>query len=122
MERTWTLAAAALFAAGLIAAAQDKAAAGPFGLPLLAAVKEKCKASEEQAKKLDEIFAAGAQNEIDTKKRAKDAQTERKELEKFLAEGRTDVVNKVLELLDEEQDKTFQQLVKEAAPVKKKKK
>ena len=122
MERTKILAAAAVLAVGLAAMAQDKAAVGPFGLPLLASVKEKCKPNEEQGKKLDEIYAAGAQNEIDTKKRAKENQTERKELEKFLGEGRTEIVNKVLELFDDEQDKTFQQLVKDAVPAKKKKK
>jgi DNA invertase Pin-like site-specific DNA recombinase len=125
MERGIGIVVSGLFlAAGVALAAQDKQAGGggPFGLPALALVKEKCKANEEQAKKLEEIYAAGTTNEADTKKRAKDSQTERKELEKFLGEGRTDVVNKVLELFDEEQDKTFNQLVKEAAPTKKKKK
>jgi hypothetical protein len=97
-------------------------AAGPFGLPSLAAVKDKCKPSAEQAPKLEAIYAEGVKNEADTRKRAKEQATEKKELDKFLELGKTDVINKVQDLLDDAQDKIFNDLLKAATPDPKKKK
>jgi hypothetical protein len=132
MERGWrismpTLVSGLLVAAGAVLLAQEgkqqaAGAGGPFGLPTFAAVKEKCKPNEEQAKKLEVIFAAGTENEAATRKRAKDSGAERADLEKYLGEGRTEVINKTLEVLDDTQDKTFNQLVKDSVPAKKKKK
>lgn len=115
---------AVALAAGL-ADAQDKkkkaeeAPAGPYGLPLLAAVKEKVKATSEQEPKLAEIYASAAKTEEETKKRAKDNQTERKDLEKYLAEGKSDAVNKIREVLTDDQKKSFDALLSASTPKKK---
>jgi len=107
------LAAAVLWAGA--AAAQDKkddkAAAGPFDLPTLASVKEKCKTNEEQNGKLEAVYKDAATREEETKKRAKDNGQDRKDLEKFLGLGKIDTINKIKEVLDKDQQKTFDELM-----------
>lgn len=122
--RITMVAAAVLFAAALAQAQDNKkkpaeTPAGPYGLPLLAAVKEKVKPTAEQEPKLTEQYAAAAKNEEETKKRAKDNQTDRKDLEKFLSEGRSDAINKIRAILDDGQKKTFDGMVAASAPKKK---
>jgi hypothetical protein len=99
--------------------AAEAAPAGPYGLPLLEQVKEKCKVTKEQEPKVAELYAAAAKNEEETKKRAKENQTERKDLEKYLAEGKSDAINKIKAVFDDEQKKTFDQMVSASAPKKK---
>lgn len=102
----------------LLSPAQDgkKAAEGAaFGLPALAAVKEKCKPSAEQAPKLETIYADAAKSEADIRRRAKEAESDRKTTEKYLADGRLEVVLKIKELFDAGQDKGFDELVAAAA-------
>jgi hypothetical protein len=95
--------------------------AGPFALPTLAAVKEKCKPSAEQAPKLETIYADAVKSEADIRRRAKEAESDRKTTEKFLADGRLEVVLKIKELFTDEQDKSFDALASGAPPAKKKK-
>jgi len=121
--RIGMVAMAVMLAAGL-AQAQDKkkpaeTPAGPYGLPLLTAVKEKIKLTAEQEPKVTEIYAGAAKNEEETKKRAKENQTDRKDLEKYLAEGKSDAINKIRVVLDDAQKKTFDSLLSAAAPKKK---
>ncbi len=107
-----------------LAAAQDKKdapPAGPFGLPLLATVKEKCKTSEDQNTKLEVIYKEATAKEEETKKTAKDNQSDRKDLEKFLAIGKNDTINKIKDVLDKDQWKTFTDLVSGGDTKKKKK-
>ncbi len=127
MERNLIASLALVLMAAGAAAAQDgkkkKAEAavetGPFSLPTLAAVKEKCKPSEAQAPKLETIYADAAKNEADVRRRAKEAESDRKTLEKFLADGRLEVVLKIKELFDAPQDKAFDDLASAAANKKK---
>lgn len=131
MERCKILAAvvAVIVAAGA-AGAQDKkkkgeaatAAVGPYSLPTFDLVKDKCKLTADQAPKVEALYKEAATKEEETKKRAKDNQTDRKDLEKFLDLGKIDVINKMKEVLDDAQDKTFDALVIASAPDKKKKK
>ena len=124
--RILVVVAAACLGAGA-AAGQDKKkdekpATGPFELPALATVKEKCKTNDEQNGKLDSIYKDAAGKEEQTRKTAKDQQTDRKDLEKFLSMGKVETINKVKEVLDKDQQKTFDGLVAAATPDKKKKK
>src|SRR5437763_133401 len=107
-----------------LAAAQDKkdAPGGPFGLPLLATVKEKCKTADDQNTKLEAIYKDAGAKEEETKKTAKDNQTERKDLEKFLGMGKNDTINKIKDVLDKDQQKTFNDLLNAGGDTKKKKK
>ena len=109
--------AAALLACGAAPAQEGKkkkgeaaVETGPFSLPTLAAVKAKCKPTEDQGPKLETIYADAAKNEADVRRRAKEAESDRKTLEKFLADGRLDVVLKIKELFDVPQDKAFDDL------------
>jgi len=128
MERMKILAVGVLLAAAsAMAGAQDKkappaGAVGPYELPALDVVKDKCKTSAEQNTKLEVIYKDAGAKEAETKKLAKDNGTDRKDLEKFLAMGKIEIVNKVKEVLDDTQDKIFDQLVAAALPDKKKKK
>jgi hypothetical protein len=122
MERRFIATSLALLLVAAAAGAQDvkKKAdaapeAGPFTLPTVASVKEKCKPTEAQAPKLDAIYADAVKSEADIRRRAKEAESDRKTLEKFLADGRLEVVLKVKELFDAQQDKTFDDLVTAAA-------
>ena len=115
----------ALGVAAVSAGAQEKkaaGAAGPYELPAFDAVKDKCKLSAEQAPKIEAAYKEGATKEEETKKRAKDNQTDRKDLEKFLAMGKIELINKVKDILDDGQKKTYDGLVAAATPDKKKKK
>ena len=130
MERMKLLAfVVALGVAAVSAGAQEKkgekaaaAAAGPYELPAFDAVKDKCKLSAEQAPKVEAAYKEGATKEEETKKRAKENQTDRKDLEKFLAMGKIDLINKVKDILDDGQKKTYDGLVAASVPDKKKKK
>lgn len=107
-----------VLAFGLALAAQDEA---PFALPPLATVKAKCKPGEEQAPKLEAIYKDAVQSEADIRRRAKESESDRKTTEKFLADGRLQVVLKIKELFSDEQDKIFDSLPA-GEPAKKKKK
>jgi len=117
----WT---ASLLAVGLWtgALAQDKKdAAGPYGLPTLAAVKDKVKPSEDEAKKIEEIYATAAKNEAESKARAKESGTDGKTLAGYLSQGRIETINKVKEVLDKDKSKAYDDLVRASQPDKKKK-
>jgi len=126
MERKSVLAFVAAFALAGMALAQDKKAdgeAGPYGLPTLAAVKDKVKPTEDEAKKIADIYATAAKNEQESKVRAKENGTDRKTLEGYMTIGRNDTVNKVKESLDKDKAAAFDKLVaSQPAPDKKKKK
>jgi hypothetical protein len=128
MERM--IAALTILALPLVSTAQDgkkkeapAGEAGPFLLPTLASVKEKCKATEAQAPKLDTIYADAAKSEVDIRRRAKESESDRKTTEKFLADGKLEVVLKIKEVLVGDQKKTFDDLAAAAGaqPAKKKK-
>jgi hypothetical protein len=119
---------AAVLAIGLAsgAVAQDKkgapaAATGPYGLPSLDAVKDKVKPTEDEAKKIEEIYAQGSKNEAETKNRAKESGTDGKTLAGYLSQGKIDVINKVKEVLDKDKSKLFDDLLRASQPDKKKK-
>ena len=112
---------AALWMSG--ASAQDKkdAPAGPYGLPLLDAVKEQCKPSDEELKKIEEIYAQAAKNETESKARARENGTDRKSQASFATISRNETINKVKEALDKDKGKLFDELCRGSAPAKKKK-
>ena len=125
MERKSVLALVAVFALAGMAWTQDKKAgaeAGPYGLPGLAAVKDKVKPTEDEAKKIDEIYATAAKNEQESKVRAKENGTDRKTLEGYMTIGRNDTINKVKEALDKDKAAAFDKLVASQPPPEKKKK
>lgn len=98
-------------------AAQDKKKkadadpTGPYGLPTLDAVKKKVQPTEDEAKKIEEVYAAAAKNEAESKARAKENGTDRKTLEGYLSIGRGETINKVKEALDRDKSKLFDELV-----------
>jgi hypothetical protein len=126
MERKSVLAFLAAFALAGVAWAQDKkdgGEAGPYGLPPLAAVKEKIKPTEEEEKKVTDVYAMAAKNEQESKARAKENGTDRKTLEGYIAIGRNETINKVKEALDKDKAAAYDKLVaSQPAPDKKKKK
>ena len=126
MERKSVLAFVAVFALAGLALAQDKkdgGEAGPYGLPTLAAVKEKIKPTEEEAKKITDIYATATKNEAESKTRAKENGTDRKTLEGYITIGRNETINKVKEALDKDKAAAYDKLVaSQPAPDKKKKK
>jgi hypothetical protein len=120
MERKRVLGAAvALALMSEIAAAQE---AGPYNLPTLEKVKAAVKPTEDEAKKLAEIYTQAAKNEAESKTRAKENGTDRKTLEGYLSIGRGDTVNKIKEVLDKEKGAAFDKLVSSQPPPDKKKK
>jgi hypothetical protein len=121
MERKNVLAFVAAFALAGMAMAQDKGGGGPYGLPTLAAVKDKVKPTDEEAKKLEEIYATAAKNEQESKTRAKENGTDRKTLDGYLTIARNETINKVKESLDKEKGAAFDKLCADQAPPKKKK-
>ena len=126
MERKSVLALVAAFALAGVVSAQDKKGAGgeagPYGLPTIAQVKDKVKPSDEEAKKIEEIYATAAKNEQESKVRAKENGTDRKTLEGYMTIGRTDTINKVKEALDKDKAAAFDKLVASQPPPEKKKK
>ena len=105
------------------ASAQDKkeGGGGPYGLPTFDQVKEKVKPSDDETKKVEEIYAAAAKNEQETKARAKENGTDGKTLAGYLSLGRVETINKVKEALDKEKAKAFDLLCLSQQPAKKKK-
>lgn len=126
MERKSVVALAAALVLAVWCAsgvAQDKKAGGggPYGLPTLAEVKDKVKPSEDESKKVEEIYTQAAKNEQDSKQRAKENGTDNKTLQGYLSLGRVETVNKVKEALDKEKAKLFDDLCRSQAPAGKKK-
>jgi hypothetical protein len=108
------------------AVAQDKkgapaAGTGPYGLPSFDAVKDKVKPTDDEAKKIEEIYAQGTKNEGETKNRAKENGTDGKTLAGYLSQGKIEVINKVKEVLDKDKSKLYDDLVRASQPDKKKK-
>jgi hypothetical protein len=101
--------------------AQEKAA-GPYGLPTLADVKDKVKPTDEEAKKIEEIYATATKNEGDSKKNAKENGTDNKQLQSYLLQGKVETQNKVKEVLDKDKGKLYDDLCRGSQPDKKKKK
>lgn len=123
MERKAVLAFATAFVLAGFAWAQDKKeAGGPYGLPTLADVKDKVKPSDEESKKLEEIYATATKNEAESKTRAKENGTDRKALEGYLQIGKNETIGKIKEVLDKEKGAAFDKLCAAQAPPGKKKK
>jgi len=125
MERKSVVAMA--LALGLAAGAawsQDKkeGGGGPYGLPTFADVKEKIKPTDDEAKKVEEIYTAATKNEQESKTRAKENGTDFKTLQGYLALGRVETINKVKEALDKEKGQAYDKLCMAEQPAKKKKK
>jgi hypothetical protein len=122
MKTLWAVFGAALLAGAAAAqdAKKDAAPAGPYSLPSLATVKDKCKTNDAQNAKLEVIYKDAGAKEDETKKTARDNQTDRKDLEKFLTMGKNDTINKIRDVLDADQQKTFNALAAASDPKKKK--
>lgn len=101
---------------------KDAAAVGPYGLPTLDAVKDKVKPSDEELKKIDEIYATATKNEAESKVRARENGTDRKQQESFALQARNETINKIKEAIDKEKGKLFDDLCRGSVPDKKKKK
>src|SRR5258706_10626111 len=104
-----------------VAVAKDKAA-GAYGLPTFAEVKDKVKPTDDEAKKIEEIYATATKNEAESKTRAKENGTDGKTLAGYLSQGRIETVNKVKEVLDKDKSKAYDDLCRASQPDKKKKK
>jgi len=98
-----------------------KAATGPFALPTLDVVKDKCKTRDDQNKKLEVIYKNAAGKEAETRKNAQEQGIDRKQLENFLSMGKIDTVGKIKDVLDGAQAKTFDALTAASDPGRKKK-
>lgn len=96
--------------------------AGPYNLPSLEKVKGQLKPSEDEAKKIAEIYAQAAKNEAESKARAKENGTDRKTLEGYLSIAKGETINKIKEVLDKEKGAAFDKLVSSQPPPGKKKK
>jgi hypothetical protein len=116
------LAALVAFGFSGIASAQEKGGEGPYGLPALAVVKDKVKPTDEELKKIEEIYAAATKSEGDSKKNAKENGTDNKTLQGYLLQGKIVTQNKVKEVLDKDKGKIYDEAVKASQPDKKKKK
>jgi hypothetical protein len=127
MERKRVVAIALIlglaFWCGSDASAQDKkdGGGGPYGLPTLAEVKDKVKPTDEEAKKLDEIYATATKNEAESRARAKENGTDRKTLDGFLSISRNETINKIKEALDKDKAAAFDKILAASSPGKKKK-
>jgi hypothetical protein len=125
MERKSVLAFVAAFALAGVVLAQDKKAAdagGPYGLPTLDQIKEKVKPTDDELKKITDIYTMAAKNEQESKARAKENGTDRKALEGYITIGRNETINKVKEVLDKDKAAAYDKLVAGSQPEKKKKK
>ena len=120
MERKKVVAiAVALALMSGVAVAQE---AGPYNLPALEKVKAQLKPTEDEFKKISDIYAQAAKNEAESKARAKENGTDRKTLEGYMTIGKNETINKVKEVLDKEKGATFDKLCANQPPPDKKKK
>jgi hypothetical protein len=115
------MAAVVVLSLSSFAGAQEKGGAGPYGLPTIAEVKAKVMPTDDEMKKLEEVYAAAAKAEAETRQRAKDNQTDGKTLKGYIDMGRIEYVNKIKEVLDKDKAKLFDQLLASQQPAKKKK-
>lgn len=114
------MAAVAVLSLSSFAGAQEKGG-GPYGLPTLAEVKDKVKPTDDEYKKIEEVYAAATKAEAETKQRAKDNQTDGKTLKGYIDQGRIEYINKVKEVLDKDKSKLFDDMLRAQQPAKKKK-
>ena len=123
MERKNVVALSLVLALAGMAWAQDKKeGGGPYGLPTLADVKDKIKLTDDESKKVEEIYTGAAKNEQESKQRAKENGTDNKTLQGYLQLGRVETINKVKEALDKEKALAYDKLCIAEQPAKKKKK
>lgn len=131
MNRTWLLALVAAFGLGSVAVAQDEKkdapkpeekkqegapAAPPFSFPASADLKTKCGFDDEQAKKVDALYADYATKVADTQKKLDAGE---KKAKKEMAGIRSDLVTKLHDVCkDDDQKKKLD----DALPAAKKKK
>jgi hypothetical protein len=110
-------------ALGLMSGVAFAQEAGPYNLPALEKVKKEIKLTEDEAKKVADLYALAAKNEAESKARAKENGTDRKTLEGNLANGKGEIINKIKEVLDRDKGSAFDKLVaSQPLPEKKKKK
>jgi hypothetical protein len=121
MERKSVVALVMALGLAGMAWAQDKGGGGPYGLPTLADVKEKIKLTDDEAKKVEEIYAGAAKSEQESKQRAKENGTDNKTLQGYLSLGRVETINKVKESLDKDKAAAYDKLCLAEQPKKKKK-
>lgn len=122
MERKRVLGVAvALALSAGVAFAQE---AGPYNLPTLEKVKAQLKPTEDESKKLADIYAQAVKNEAESKARAKENGTDRKTLEGYMSIAKGETINKIKEALDKDKAAAFDKLVSAQPPpdAKKKKK
>ncbi len=91
---------------------------GPLGLPDLKALKEALTLEKDQGKKVKELFDGYAEKVKEAEAKAKEA-ADKKAAKKDLDALRGEIVGKLKEILNEEQQKKLDELI---APPKKKKK
>jgi hypothetical protein len=116
------MAALVAFGVSSTSFAQEKGGEGPYGLPSLAVVKDKVKPTDEELKKIEDIYAAATKAEADSKKNAKENGTDNKTMQGYLLQGKIETQNKVKEVLDKDKGKIYDDAVKASQPDKKKKK
>jgi hypothetical protein len=109
-------------ALGLMAGVASAQEAGPYNLPALEKVKSQIKPTEEELKKLTDLYATAVKNEAESKARAKENGTDRKTLEGYLSIAKGETINKIKEALDKERGTAFDKLVAAQPPPDKKKK
>jgi len=102
---------AAVLAVGFSSAAvaQDKPG-GPYGLPTMDQIKDKVKPTDDEAKKIEEIYATATKNEAESKTRAKENGTDGKTLAGYLLQGKIETQNKVKDVLDKDKSKAYDDL------------
>lgn len=92
------------------AQAQDgnkkKGKRGPFGAPASAELKEKLGLSDEQVEKIDACYKEAGEKDKELKAKIKDG-GDKKAVGKEIGAARKDLLAKVRECLNEEQQKTF---------------
>ena len=118
MAKTWLTAVAALVLASGTAMAQEKGRGANLGLPSSAALKEKAGLDEEQAKKVDEVYASYQEKIAEAQKKIKEAE-DKKAAGAEIRTLRQEIVGKLVEIGKDDEQKAK---ITEATTFKRKKK